>query len=109
MPTGDAWTEHDPLREGEPWAWFDADDEIDIPHNVSAWMANLNSTYASHVLVLDDGLTQIATSYSAPNIIARIGTDGTVADDEKYGVTFRVTTANGQVSDKTLYLRIRRS
>lgn len=111
MATGNAWNLADePPKVGYPWAWWDGNSTIDVPIYIADWMDMLGSAYASHEMVLDEGLECVSSSYSDDIIVARIKADAgaTLEEDEKYGFTFRVTTANGQVDDRTLYFRVRR-
>ena len=61
-------------------------------------------TIASHVMVVDPGITLGTNSHTPSTVTARIsgGTAGL-----NYNVTARVTTTAGQIDDRTIVLQIR--
>lgn len=108
MSTGKAW--HD-AKTTHPWAWFDPDSERIIPFDWSEFLGadGINSTYASHVIIPATELdyTDVGVLDGVVLVMVKRATDAVLVNYEDYGVTCRMTAANGEVQDKTVYLRIR--
>lgn len=108
MPTGAAWNiDEEAPAVPKPWANFDTNATLDIPFDWATWLADKGTTYASHVILTDANLECTQSSHLAGVITARIrkATSGTLTIGSKYTVTCRITTANGQIEDQTLYLK----
>lgn len=105
MTTGAAWNVSNPLK---PWALFDPDSTRDIPFEWDLWLTDIGSSYGSHVVIVEDGLECVSSSQSAGIIKVRIkkAVAGVLTVSTKYAVTCRITAANGEVEDQTLYLKI---
>jgi hypothetical protein len=109
MTIGAAWTVDDPLKP-KPWAWFDKDEVQDIPLTITAWLADKGTTYGSHLVEPDADLECPTTDHIAGVIKMRIKkkpTGAALVANRKYGFTLRLTGADGQIEDITLYLKIR--
>lgn len=105
MTTGAAWNVSNPLK---PWALFDPDATRDIPFEWDLWLADIGSTYASHTVLTDPNLQCVTSTQAAGIIKVRIkkAVAGTLVAGTKYYVTCRITAANGEVDDQTLWLKI---
>lgn len=105
MTTGAAWNVSNPLK---PWALFDPDATRDIPFEWDLWLADIGSTYGSHTIIVDPNLQCVTSTQAAGIIKVRIkkAVAGTLAAGTKYSVTCRITAANGEVDDQTLWLKI---
>jgi hypothetical protein len=105
MTTGLAWNISNPLK---PWALFDPSAVRDIPFEWDLWLADIGSTYASHTIITDPLLQCTVSAQAAGIIKARISVivPASVIVGTKYTVTCRITAANGEVEDQTLYLKM---
>lgn len=103
MTTGLAWNLDNPLK---PTALFDPDAVRDIPCDWTAWLADIGDTYQDHEVIVPAQLECVSSAHSAGVITARIKAGTGIQTGKTYGVTFRVTSAGGQVDDQTLYLKI---
>lgn len=109
MATGSAWNVDDPLK---PWAYFDTNARRVIPLELDGWLAEMGTTYGSHVIIADSPLECLSSPYSA-DVLAltmRLRT-GLVEDTDyvvgtKYPFTVRLTGADGQIDDRTLWLKL---
>ena len=110
MTTGAAWTIDDPDIP-KPWAWFDKDEIQDIPVDITDWLTDKGTTYASHSVETHASLecTNPTTGHTASVIKMRIQklAAATLVDNTKYWVTLHLTGADGQKEDMTLYLKVR--
>lgn len=108
MTTGAAWNidEEDP-DVPKPWAHFDTDATLDIPFDWATWLTDKGTTYSSHAITTHASLECTQSSQASGVITARIrkATAATLTVGTKYYVTCRITTANGQVEDQTVYLK----
>ena len=110
MTTGAAWTIDDPAVP-KPWAWFDKDEVQDIPVDITAWLTDKGTTYASHLVETDPLLecTNPTGGHTAGIIKMRIqkAAAATLVNNVKYPVTLHLTATDGQKEDMTLFLRLR--
>eukprot|EP01041_Mallomonas_annulata_P034942 gene34942-57805_t len=53
------WNLDDPSK---PWGLMDPDDVLNVPYDFSEWLADQGTAYASHNLVVADGLQAITVS-----------------------------------------------
>lgn len=105
MTTGAAWNLDNPLK---PWAYFDPDATRDIPFEWDLWLADIESTYASHTITVATGLQVVTSTQSAGVVKVRIkkAVAGTLVVGQKYAVTCHIVASNGEEEDQTLYLKI---
>lgn len=104
LVTGAEWS-YD--REKGRWvADFDPHAVRDIPIAWADFFADLESSYASHVILAAAPLVCPGSSEQDGTIKARMMTDGTGTLRRLYPFTVRVTTADGQSDDQTLWLRL---
>lgn len=107
MTTGAAWNVTNPRK---PYALFDADAIRDIPFDWTDWLADIGTTYASHMITCEDGLQCVnpTTGQNAGIISARIEASGSVPliVGTYYFVTCHIVALDGQEDDQTLYLKI---
>lgn len=109
MATGAAWNVDNPLK---PWALFDTNAKRVIPFELADWLAEMGTTYASHEIIADSPLECLGSPYSADVLALTMqlragltaGTDYAVG--RKYPFTVRLTGADGQVDDRTLWLKL---
>ncbi len=103
--TGLAW---DLANERKPVALFDMNAIRDIPVDWNDWLDDIESTYATHEIICPDGLICSASSEALGVITATIQADPTktLTVGTKLGVTWRVTAANGERDDRTVYLKM---
>ena len=111
MTTGAAWhIEEDADWEiVKPWAWFDKDDVVDIPISWVAWLADKGTTYASHTVIVAADLECVQSAQAAGVITMRIrknSAGSTLVNGTKYAVTQRIVGANGQIQDRSWYLKV---
>jgi hypothetical protein len=111
MTIGAAWHIDNPDKP-EPWAWFDKDEVQDIPVTITDWLTDKGTTYSSHLVETDVDLecTNPTTGHTAGVIkmrIQKLAAGADLVNNRKYGVTLRLTGADGQVEDLTLFLKIR--
>ena len=106
--TGAAWhIEEDADEIPRPWAWFDMDAILDLPFHWEDWLADKGTTYSSHTVICDAGVTNVASSQSAGVILVRVKQDtmAPMVAGTKYAVTCRIVGVNGEQEDQTLYLK----
>ena len=105
MTTGAAWNLSNPLK---PWAYFDPDSTRDIPFEWDLWLADIQSSYGSHIVIVDPALECVSSSQAAGVIKVRIkkAVAGVLVAKTKYAITCRITATNGEVEDQTLYVNI---
>ena len=106
MTTGAAWNLDNPRK---PWAYFDPDATREIPFDWIDWLADIGSTYASHSIIVVAGGLQCSSSSQSGGIITAVikkAVAGTLTVGQKYAVTCRITAANGEIDDQTVYLKI---
>lgn len=103
--TGQAWDLSNPLK---PVALFDMNAIRDIPMDWNDWFGDIGSIYASHEIICAEGLQCNASIATIGVITATIQVDPaiTVKVGAKLGVTWRVTAANGERDDRTVYLKM---
>lgn len=115
MTTGAAWNiDQEAPDVLKPWANFDADAIRDIPFDWTEWLADIESTYASHTITTHADLecTNPTTGESGGIIKARIQKNPagdpllTTAGKYTYWVKCHIVAADGQEDEQTLYLRI---
>ena len=106
MTTGTAWDLSSPER---PWANFDPDAIRDIPIEIGDWLSSMGTTYASHQVIADAPLHCSASSHSAGVIVVRmnLAPSAVYIPGTKYPFTVRVVGADGQLDDRTLWLRLK--
>lgn len=107
MATGIAWNVEDPLK---PWALFDTDARRVIPFELADWLAELGTTYADHEVIAQAPLELISDPHDADTqtiaITLRVATGAEFTKGEKYPFTVRLTGADGQIDDRTLWLKL---
>ncbi|KQV85436.1 hypothetical protein [Rhizobacter sp. Root1221] len=103
--TGSAW---DLSNKFKPVARFDLDAVRDIPFDWTSWLADIESAYASHAVIAADGLEVVQTSVAAGVVIARVrvAPDATIKLNSQLRVTCRITAADGQVEDQSVFLKM---
>ena len=106
--TGAAWHIENPDKP-EPWAWFDRDARRAIPFDWTDYLADIESTYASHIVLSHPSLSVVGSEESEGVIVVTVEA---VNPDELtlsqfYFVTVRMTSADGQREDQTVRLKIR--
>jgi hypothetical protein len=94
------WNVSNPAK---PKGVKDPDAVLDYPVDFSDWLADIGDTYASHSIIVSDGLTVDSSSESG-GIITPILSGGVVGDTETF--TVRITTTGGRTDDRTFYLKI---
>lgn len=93
----------------KPWAWFDKDDVIDIPIDWSDWLTDKGTTYSLHTVIPDAGLVCVQSSQLAGVVTVRISKDPSgddLVNGRKYGFTVRMQGANGEIQDRTFFLKV---
>lgn len=103
MTTGPAWDVSDPTR---PVADFDPDAKRDIPFDWREWLADAGTTYASHVFIAEPPLQVAAHSEAAGVITARVQIVEPYKLHARLPLTCRITGADGQIEDQTVWLRV---
>lgn len=107
MSTGPAWDLTDP---DHPVADFDPNAKRDIPFDWSAWLTDIGSTYAEHEILTDAPLEVLASSANVSTGVVtvriRVQDGEPYVLNKKYGVTCRLTAADGQSDDRTVWLRL---
>jgi hypothetical protein len=103
--TGSAWNLDDPLH---PWAYFDPDSKRDIPIAWDQWLADIQSSYASHTITVDVGLLCPSSIQVNGIVKARIQKDpaNPLVVGQKYAVTCHIIAADGEEEDQTVFLKI---
>lgn len=92
------------IKSGKAYIAKDPDATLDYPFDWSAWLADIEDEYASHEIVVDEGLTLVSSSY-ADGVITPFVSGGTLS--QKHAVTCRITTVGGRIDDRTIYLDIK--
>ena len=110
MATGEAWNiEEEAPDVPRPWAQFDIQAVVDIPVDWNEWLADKETTYASHSVTTSPELecTNPTSGESQGAIKMRIqaSTLNPPVLGRKYWVTCHIVGADGQEEDQTLYLR----
>lgn len=92
--------------QGRWWMPKDPDATLDYSLDWSKWLAQIADTIASVTVVLSGGteLTVVSHGFDGGVTTATISGGATLASMQS--VTFRVTTANGRIDDRTVYLQI---
>jgi hypothetical protein len=110
MATGTAWNvEDDPLK---PCALFDTNARRVIPFELADWLAEMGTTYGSHEVIAESPLECVSSPYSADVLALTMKLRaGLVAGEDynigqKYPFTVRLTGADGQIDDRTLWLKL---
>lgn len=77
-----------------------------LPVNFSFadWLTSHDDTYASHVVVADDGLNVVSSAHAAGVVQVVVG--GGVAGS-KYKITVRLTTAFGLIREADCYMKVK--
>ena len=109
MPTGIAWNVENPLK---PTALFDTNARRIIPFELADWLAEMGATYASHEVIADAPLECLSSPSSADVLAITIrlragmvaGTDYNLG--QAYPFTVRLTGSDGQIDDRTLWLKL---
>lgn len=106
--TGEAWNVDNPEK---PWALFDnsATTEIVLPFDITDWLAELSSSYASHQIIADPPLNAVASGHSVGVISVRmkLASAAVFKDGLKYPFTIRLVCADAQTDDRTLWLKLK--
>lgn len=76
---------------------------LDYPIDFSVWLADINDTYASHVILTSAGLVVDSSSHAA-GVITPIISGGVLDATESF--TVRITTTGGRTDDRTFFLKI---
>lgn len=108
MATGAAWQiEEEEPDVPKPWAQFDTDAILDIPFDWATWLADKETSYASHTITTHASLECTQSPQSGGVIKARIkkAAAATLTVGTKYWVRCRIVAADGQEEDQTLYLK----
>lgn len=106
--TGAAWHITNPDNP-KPWAWFDPNSVRKIPFDWTDYLADIESTYADHEVIASDVLEVIESTEADGVIVVTVRASGAspgMKDGERYPLTVRMTSADGQVEDQTVFLRI---
>lgn len=109
MTTGAAWNVIDPMK---PWALFDTNARRIIPFELEDWLTEMGTTYASHEIIANSPLECPESSYLDDVVAITIQLiDGLVLGTDyklntKYPFTVRLTGADGQIDDRTLWLKL---
>lgn len=102
------WNTSNPLKPvGGP---FDPDAILDLPFGVADWLTELNSEYGSHEFITADPFEVISQGTHVDGVIVMrlaLITGATYSAGQKYPVTLRIVTANGQQDDQTFYITIK--
>lgn len=109
MTTGNFWNVANPDK---PFGIFDPDGVYDIPFDWASWLAGLAGgadSYNSHSIIAQTGLSVVLSSQALGIITVRIAKDpvNPLVAGQKYWVTCRIVTTNGQREDQTVYLKIK--
>lgn len=107
---GAAWDTSDPLK---PWALFDSDADIKIPIGLAAWLAELGTTYNSHVVIAADPLECMNAGTMAGDgagtVLVRMRRKPAAAfvANRKYPFTVRLVGSDGTTQDdRTFWLKL---
>lgn len=107
MPTGANWNIDNPAK---PWADFDTDAQRVIPFEVEDWLAEMGTTYAGHEVIVPAPLELVDDPYDAGSqtiaITIKVADGATFTKGRKYPFTVRLNGADGQVDDRTLWLKL---
>lgn len=105
MATGDLWNVDDPLK---PWALFGRNSIIDIPFEISDWLASLASTYSTHQIIAPTPLECVTSDHSSGIITIRmkVATGADLILGTKYPFTVSLVCADGQQDERTLRLQL---
>jgi len=82
----------------------DPDATLDYSFDFSAWLALINDTIASASITVEAGLTKVGSetfNTTAVSVNVAGGIKG-----KTQSVRCRITTANGRIDDRTVWLRI---
>ena len=106
MPTGAFWNTDNPAK---PWGLFDPDSTLILPINIGTWLADLSSTYADHEVIAVTPLECVESTRTGDvvAITIRVRPAAVPTLGTKYPFTLRLTTADGQVDDRTLWLKVK--
>lgn len=106
--TGSAWNTDNPEK---PWALFDSSQgtEIVLPFDITDWLAELSATYGSHEIIAATPLNAISSQHVAGVISVRMGiaVGAVFSSGVKYPFTIRLTCADTQRDDRTLWLKLK--
>jgi hypothetical protein len=109
MATGEAWNLDNPTK---PWALFDTNARIIIPFEIQDWLIELGTTYADHEILTDIPLECDGSMHSNGVIAITMQLHPSAILDvdyvinTKYPFTVRLTGADGQIDDRTLWLKL---
>lgn len=105
MATGEFWSVDDPLK---PWGLFDVQAKLKFPITITAWLADMASTYASHSIVSPDPLEVISSAHAAGvvTVFMQMKDGAPFIEGKKYPFTVRLVCADTQQDDRTLWLKI---
>lgn len=107
MPTGSNWNTENPAK---PWADFDTDAIRTIPFEIEDWLAEMGTTYAGHEVIAPEPLELVDDAYDAGSltiaITIQMAPDADFVKGRKYPFTVRLTGSDGQVDDRTLWLKV---
>lgn len=107
MATGDFWNVDDPTK---PWGLFDPNAVYIFPIDVSAWLTNLGTTYASHSVIASTPLECPDEGVHVAGVVPvtiQVAADAAYTSGRKYPFTLRVVGADGQQDDRTLWLKLK--
>ena len=106
MPTGAFWNTDNPAK---PWGLFDVNSTLIFPIDIGTWLADLSSTYADHEVIAVTPLECVESTRTGDVVAVKIrlldAAEFTLG--KKYPFTLRLTTADGQVDDRTLWLKVK--
>lgn len=107
MATGVNWNTENPAK---PWADFDTNATRVIPYEIEDWLAEMGTTYAGHEVIAPAPLELVDDPYSAGTltiaITIKVADGATFTKGRKYPFTVRLTGADGQVDDRTNWLKL---
>lgn len=108
MPTGANWNTDNPAK---PWADFDTNAQRTIPFEVEDWLAEMGTTYAGHEVIAPAPLELVDDPYDPDlktiAITIKVADGASFTVGRQYPFTVRLTGADSQVDDRTLWLKLR--
>jgi hypothetical protein len=102
--TGKAWAYEKAKKRW--WAEFDPDARRVIPVYWDDFFADLESPYASHLIIAESPIVCIGSSWADGAIRPFITTDGTGAPGRFYSFTVRGIALSTESDDQTLWLKL---
>lgn len=100
--SGAFWNFDNPMK---PNGIIDPDAILDIPFDLSDWLAATSDTIASWTIIPDLPITNVSSSAAAGVIVAFIAMNG-AAIGNTLKVTCRFITSGGRTDERTVYLNV---